>query len=92
VGLAPFCENFYGVNCSGRSETTPQSPVMTPQRDAPTRVACEAMLGRIVVHVRTSQPAGAAVKPNFPSAAASLTNTSGASSMKASIASYGPGP
>lgn len=43
-------------------------------------------------HVRTSQPAGAAVKPNFPSAAASLTNTSGASSINASIASYGPGP
>ena len=50
------------------------------------------MLRRVSFHARTSHPAGAAVKPNFPSAAASATNTSGASSKKASIASYGPGP
>ena len=55
---------------------------------------CHAGLWRrqVPFHARTSQPAGAAVKPNFPSAAASATNTSGASSKKASIASYGPGP
>lgn len=52
----------------------------------------DAALRRVSFHARTSQPAGAAVKPNFPSAAASATNTSGASSKKASIASYGPGP